>query len=113
MTKFKSMSKYPLAPLKMTMHHEWDVLYTLYDELKWFPYRPILKFVPNHQDDDDEIFLYITTQLNVHADDLASKGLEQVASKFCVSLGPFSKVYLYHDGHTVTQDYKNFHLPPL
>lgn len=118
MTKIKSTSKYPLAPLKMTMHSEWDVLYAFYEELKWFPHRPTFEFFPSHQDDDDHTSLSLPAQLNVDIDELALKGLEQLAPKFYLPLDPIAKVQLNHDGCSITWDYKNKlreipHLPSL
>lgn len=38
-TKLVQMDEYLLAPLKMTLHADWDVLYALHNALKWFPIK--------------------------------------------------------------------------
>ena len=104
MTKIKHMNKYPLTPMKMTMHPERDDLYALYDKLKCFPHRPTFESVPSHQDDNDEISLSISTQLNVYSDELGSECLQQLVPKFHLPFDLIAKVQLHHVGRTITID---------
>ena len=101
LTKIKSMNKYTSAPMKVTMHPKWDVLYALYDELKCFSSPSYFKFVTSHQNDDDKIYFSISTQLNVHTGKLASEGLKKFAPKYRVPLDSIVKVKLHHDGRHI------------
>ena len=83
--------------------------------------RPVLEWVASHQDNNHTINineLSKGTQLNIKADKLAMKGLNQLHTKPRVPLDPSSEVLIHQDGRTVTRDLKstlcsNIHLPVL
>ena len=73
--KLKRMDEYPSAPLKMVLPPDWDVLQAVFNELKWFSKKPSIKWLQSHQDDNPDTVQSIPVQLNVCADELATKGL--------------------------------------
>ena len=73
--KLKRMDKYTSAPLKMVLAPNWDVLQAVFNELKWFPKKPSIEWLQSHQDDNPNTVQSIPVQLNVRADELATKGL--------------------------------------
>ena len=83
--------------------------------------RPILEWVTSHQDDDPTVDikdLSKGTQLNIKANELATKGLQQLHTKPKVSLDPILNVILHQAGRTITRDLKstlrsNIQLPVL
>ena len=86
--KLQRMNEYPLAPLKMILAPDWDVLQALHNKLKWFPQQPTIDWIESHQDDNPNIVLPISVQLNIHADELATIGLNNLPPKPHMSLDP-------------------------
>ena len=116
--KLERMDEYPSAPLKMVLAPDWDVLQAVYNELKWFSKQPTIDWIKSHQDDNPDIVLSIPVQLNVHADKLATKGLNCLLPKPHVPLDPSVKIQLNFGGGTVTRNIPYFLrekllLPPL
>ena len=74
------MNEYPGAARSMVMDADFDVLSALHTQLNWFPKRPRLQWVPSHQDDDTDDISSLTpaAQLNIHADELATLGLQNL-----------------------------------
>ena len=104
----------------MVMDPDYNVLYALYQQLQWFPVTPELKRVPSHQDDDtDDISsLTIATQLNIHADELATTGLHRLLPSLIVPMDPDNYVQLHHITGTITKRLLNmvrqlYHIPAL
>ena len=99
--KLNSMNKYPTAHLRCAMDLEWDILQVLHRLMKQMKERPVLEWVASHQDIDpmiDITKLSKETQLNIKADELAAKDLQQLHTKPKVPLDPLSEVLLHHDG---------------
>ena len=74
MLKKNRMNEYLLAPLKMLLAPDWNVLQAVHNKLKWFPQHPTIDWIESHQDDNPDIVLPISVQLNVHMDELATVG---------------------------------------
>lgn len=103
--KIAKMDKHLSAPVKMILDPDWDVLSTLYRELQRFSKRPELSWIGSHKDDKKKK-LELETQLNVHADELVTIGLQRLCSKQHVPLDPDSKVQLHFEGMTITRNLK-------
>ena len=102
----------------MVLAPNWDVLQAVFNELKWFPKQPTIDWLQSHQDDNPDTVLTIPAQLNVHADELATKGLDCLLPKPHVPLDPSVKIQLNFGGGTVTRNIPYFLqekllLPPL
>ena len=78
----------------MSLAIDWDVLQAVHNKLKWFPQQPTIDWIESHQDDNPDIVLSIPVQLNVHADELATKGLNCLPPKPHVPLDPLVKIQL-------------------
>ena len=103
--KLNQMDQYPSAPLKMTLHAEWDVISTLHETLKWFPTKPTLEHVYSHQDDTPPTKpLSIPAQLNIEAEELANQGLKMLEQKPHVPFDPATKIQLNVNGKTITRN---------
>ena len=117
--KLNRMDKYPSAVLKMTLHAEWEVLFSLHEYLKWFPTKPSFEHVYSHQDDIPPTKpLLILAKLNIEADELATQGLKILEQKPHVPFDPDTKIQLYVNGCTITCNIKHtlreiIHLPAL
>ena len=96
------MDKYPSALLKMVLHLEWDVLQALHIKLKWFLQQPTIDWLKSHQDDNPNIALPIPVQLNIHADEFTTIGLNILPSKPHVHLDHLVEAQLNFDGGTIT-----------
>ena len=42
------MDEYPLAPLKILLAPDWDVLQAVHNKLKWFPQQPTIDWIESH-----------------------------------------------------------------
>ena len=102
--KLDKMNVYPGAARSMVMDADYDVLSALHQQLSWFQQRPKLQWVPSHQDDntDDISFLTPAAQLNIHADELATVGLQQLLPSTIVPMDPATHVQLHHATGTMT-----------
>ena len=89
----------------MVMDADYDVLSALNRQLNWFPQRPILQWVPSHQDDNtnDISSLSPAAQLNIHADELATIGLQQLLPSSIVPMDPATHVQIHHATGTITK----------
>ena len=96
--KLDKMNEYPGAARAMVMDADYDVLSALNRQLNWFPQRPILQWVPSHQDDntDDISSLTPAAQLNIHADELATIGLQRLLPSSIVPMDPATPVSYTH-----------------
>ena len=103
--KLDKMNEYPGAARSMVMDADFDVLYALHKQLNWFPQRPTLQWVPSHQDDatNDTSSLPPAAQLNIHADKLATLGLQRLLPSPIVPLDPSIHAQLHHVTGTITK----------
>ena len=86
------MTEYPLAPSKMTLHADWDVLSTIHNHLKWFLTQPILHHIRSHQvNDPTRTVPTLKEQLNVYANSLATTTLHLLGPKPHVCFDPTLK----------------------
>ena len=111
------MNEYPSAPLKMTLHVDWDVLSALHNALKCFPTQPTLHHVHSHQDNNPtRTALTLKEQLN--SDGLATTSVRLLEPKPHVPFDSNSKFQLDFQGYTITWNLKptlrkNLHLPAI
>ena len=103
--KLDKMNEYPGAARSMVMDADFDVLSALHTQLNWFPKRPRLQWVPSHQDDDTDDISTLTpaAQLNIHADELATLGLQNLLPSPMVPMDPTTHVQLHHATGTITK----------
>ena len=90
----------------MVMDADFDVLSALHKQLNWFPQQPQLQWVPSHQDDDTDNIssLTLAAQLNIHADELTTVGLQHLLPSTIVPMDPATHVQLHHTtGRTITK----------
>ena len=113
------MDKYPSAPLKMTLHAEWDILSTLHEALKWFPTKPTLEHVYSHQGNIPTTKpLSILAQLNIEAHELVTQRIKILDLKPHVHFDLATKIQLDVNGCSITRNIKHtlweiIHLPSL
>ena len=102
--KLESFREYQLAAESSCMHPEWDMVNAIHLLQQKFPVLPLLIHVKGHQDRNtpfDE--LPISAQMNVEADSLASRALQEYGSpKKMVPFDDTCKVLLDIKGVTVT-----------
>ena len=94
------------------MDSDWDILQVLHQLMNQMNERPVLEWVTSHQDDDPTIDINDLSQgieLNIRADGLATKGLQQLHTKPNVPLDPTSEVLIHQGGRTITRDLKSTH----
>ena len=99
--KLNTMNTYLTAHLQCTMDSEWDILQVLHCLMNQMNERPVLEWVASHQDDDPTIDindLSQGTQLNIKADELATKWLQCLHMKPKVPLDPTLEVLIHQDG---------------
>ena len=103
------MYKYPTADIRCVMDLKWDILQVLHQLTKPMKEHLVLEWLASHQDDDPTIDitkLSKGTQLNIKADELATKVQQRLHTKLKVPLDPLSEVLLHHNGRTITRDLK-------
>ena len=108
MKKLQEMDRYLSALLKTVLHIDWDVLEAIYMELKWFPQKPTIDWIESHQDDNPNLILPIPVELIVHADELATIGVNNLPPKSHVPFDSLVKIQLNFVGGTITQNYPYF-----
>ena len=97
---------HPGAMKTMVMHSDFDLLSSLDSLLHKFPTKPNIQWVASHQDNDtkDISTLSLAAQLNIHADELETIGLQRLLLAPFAPMDSATFVQLHHCHGTITQN---------
>lgn len=96
---------YENAAQATCLHSEWDIVSAIHTLHKEFQILPEIFHVPSHQDDHHRIQdLDLPTQMNIEADSLATKALQDGTSQPIVPFDPSCGAMLSINGRAITRN---------